>query len=173
LSPQTLLDCDHFDHGCAGGDIKQAFEFLEKEGIRSLQCNPYTSFEGELLNQCMDDEVCESGTPDTYKCQSHSMRIFEDPTSIKQEILQNGPLTTFFLAYTDLLYYKKGIYHHKKGTFGGGHAVKIVGWGRQKKDNYWIIANSWGEEWGIDGYFWFKEGELRVDSFVVGCEPEL
>ena len=83
--------------------------------------------------------------------------------------MQNGPVTTFFLAYTDLLYYKSGVYHKTKGEFGGGHAVKIVGWGKTETENYWIIANSWGADWGLDGYFWMREGELAVDKFAVTC----
>ena len=101
------------------------------------------------------------------------MVIMEDPEAIKQEIYLNGPVTTFFLAFTDLLYYKSGVYHKTSGEFGGGHAVKIVGWGKTETEKYWIIANSWGPEWGMNGYFWMREGELAVDKFAVACMPEL
>ena len=87
--------------------------------------------------------------------------------------MENGPVATFFLAYTDLLYYKSGVYRKTKGEFAGGHAVRIVGWGKTSIENYWIIANSWGDDWGIDGYFLMREGELAVDKFTVGCTPEL
>merc|ERR1711974_280195 len=35
----------------------------------------------------------------------------------------------------------------------GGHAVKIVGWGKQVSEFYWIVQNSWGPGWGESGYF--------------------
>jgi len=46
--------------------------------------------------------------------------------------------------------YKSGVYIHSSGKMLGGHAIKIVGWG----SNYWIVANSWGSSWGLNGYFW-------------------
>ena len=174
LSPQNLLDCDHFNQGCGGGDILKAFEYMENWPIHTEQCNPFNGADGSLHTTCQEDDECQGNfEPVAHKCKEGTVKVYEEPLAIKQEIMKNGPLTTFFLAYTDLLYYKSGVYHHTKGSFGGGHAVKIVGWGKTRRENYWIIANSWGEEWGLDGYFWMREGEGNVDKFVVGCEPEL
>ena len=127
--------------------------------MHSLECNPYTSWEGKITQTCMDDDTCDAGEPDEFKCVRGSHKVYETEEDIKAEILMNGPLTTFFLAYTDLLHYKSGVYHHVDGEFGGGHAVKIVGWGETKREKYWIIANSWGPEWGLDGYYWHRIGD--------------
>ena len=58
LSPQHLIDCDKFDHGCGGGDIKSAMDYLAREGIHTEQCTPYTSFDGEANQKCMNDDNC-------------------------------------------------------------------------------------------------------------------
>ena len=50
--------------------------------------------------------------------------------------------------------YKSGVYIHTSGSVEGGHAVKIVGWGTSGSQDYWIVANSWGPNWGLSGYFW-------------------
>lgn len=63
--------------------------------------------------------------------------------------------------FVDFLIYKSGVYTVNEGTkrFNSGHAIKIVGWGTtDEKQNYWIIENSWGESWGINGFAYIATG---------------
>ncbi|XP_028799537.1 cysteine proteinase COT44-like [Neltuma alba] len=56
--------------------------------------------------------------------------------------------------------------HYRDGIFDGGdcekdstytnHAVLIVGYGSKDRKDYWIVKNSWGANWGMDGYFLMK-----------------
>lgn len=55
----------------------------------------------------------------------------------------------------------------------GGHAIKIVGWGKQDDIDYWIIENSWGEQWGEKGYFRIKFGECNVDMIITAGLADL
>lgn len=41
------------------------------------------------------------------------------------------------------------------GSYVTGHAVRIIGWG----DGYWICANSFGKDWGENGFFRIAFGE--------------
>ena len=44
LSEQNLVDCDKVDHGCMGGIMDNAFEFIKKEmGIDTESSYPYTA----------------------------------------------------------------------------------------------------------------------------------
>ena len=38
----------------------------------------------------------------------------------------------------------------------GGHAVLVVGYDESKK--CLLVRNSWGLDWGIEGYFWLPYG---------------
>lgn len=47
----------------------------------------------------------------------------------------------------DFLSYKSGVYHHTTGSSLGGHAVKLIGWGVEDGTPYWLLVNSWNEQW--------------------------
>jgi cathepsin B len=54
--------------------------------------------------------------------------------------------------------YRTGIYQYVSGSFLGGHAVRVIGYGVLNGVNYWIAANTWGPYWGESGYFRIREG---------------
>ena len=69
--------------------------------------------------------------------------------------------------------YKSGVYFHVKGQFLGRHVVRIFGWGEENNTPYWLIANSWNEDWGDNGLFKIKRGnnECRIEDHVVAALP--
>ena len=42
----------------------------------------------------------------------------------------------------------------KKEVEYGGHAVVIIGWTVINNKEYWVVQNSWGENWGDNGCFY-------------------
>jgi hypothetical protein len=96
---------------------------------------------------------------------------------IRQEIYRWGPVATGFNVYEDFLKFDgKSIYKPKPGQVQlGGHAVSIVGWGTEAGQNYWIMANSWGNKWGNKGYFKIVANDalLQIENNTVGLFPDL
>jgi len=77
------------------------------------------------------------------------------------------------IVYTDFLTYKEGIYHRTEDAFkfNGQHIVKMVGWERNNDGNeYWIIENVWGEDWGEKGYARIngQDKSTMIDFFAIG-----
>jgi len=94
--------------------------------------------------------------------------------------MARGPVTSNMLVFKDLINYESGIYT-QTDDFGnpddliGAHAVLLVGWGRLNETDFWIVKNSWGADWGEDGYFKIQMGSsfLAHASFdgALACTP--
>ncbi|KAH8850203.1 Cathepsin L-like proteinase [Schistosoma japonicum] len=146
LSSQQLIDCSHSfgNHGCLGGDMNNAFRYVEKYGIQSEESYPYLTKEGE----------CQpiKSSPLTY-----SKSIIEiksnDEEQLKYVLYEYGPVSAGINVEQQFMRYKNGIYHSKSCSSADvNHAVLIVGYGEENGIQYWIIKNSWGIEWGENGY---------------------
>eukprot|EP01017_Pseudomicrothorax_dubius_P005307 TRINITY_DN1130_c0_g2_i1.p1 TRINITY_DN1130_c0_g2~~TRINITY_DN1130_c0_g2_i1.p1 ORF type:complete len:391 (+),score=144.64 TRINITY_DN1130_c0_g2_i1:96-1268(+) len=167
LSAQHVLGCDKANFGCKGGSVNQVFEFAKKEGIVDEKCVPYKP---EEKNEC----PTAAGSCTKERVVDYCVTSTEE--GIKREILKNGPVVAVLPVYRDFLVYKKGIYSLIEGTprFQGGHIVKVIGWDIDENDNrYWIIENSWGETWGINGFGHVAIGQkqLLIEEFVLAVTP--
>jgi len=106
---------------------------------------------------------------------------------MKCEIYERGPIATSFEVYSDFMNYNPGgsydhgVYMHSStATVEGGHAIEIVGWGNTTKQEkgttlpYWIVKNSWGPNWGINGYGLIVMGrnESMIESYCVAGIPD-
>jgi len=94
---------------------------------------------------------------------------FMSEESIMETIKNYGPVEAAFTVYSDFENYSSGVYQHTGGSYLGGHAIRIVGWGTDNGTPYWKVANSWNPYWGEDGYFRIVRGqdECGIESQVM------
>jgi len=88
---------------------------------------------------------------------------------IQTEIMNNGPAYVAFLVFSDFPTYKSGVYQRHSMIPLGGHAVEAIGWGTENGTPYWLIKNSWNEQWGLNGTFKILRGKnaCGIESGVV------
>jgi C1A family cysteine protease len=155
LSEQAMVSCDDKNDGCAGGWPDLTMAYLKTTGLPLETDAPYMSGETGITGAC------------TATMQQNTYRVtsFEDVATsveaIKNAIAQHGPVVTGFTVYTDFLSYQSGVYSHVTGFIEGNHMVTIVGY--DDAEQAWIIKNSWGPDWGENGFFRMKAGTNECD----------
>ena len=178
LSPEDLVSCDEHDMGCMGGILSQAWKYLTETGIVTDQCFPYTAGTG-TAPPCPAAGTCAADGVTYQKYKSQDYYRLATVQDIQKAIMTNGPVEAGFEVYKSFMSYKSGVYSRQWWQFWdtlmGGHAIKIVGWGVQDGEDYWLIANSWGTTWGLDGFFKIKKGvnECEIESTVYAGHPLL
>jgi C1A family cysteine protease len=80
--------------------------------------------------------------------------------TIKRALINDGAVGTAFCVSNE--FFEDNIYYQPPDNpRDPNHAVAIVGWNDSKvtqapEPGAWIVKNSWGSEWGEDGYFWIS-----------------
>ena len=72
---------------------------------------------------------------------------------MQREIMAHGPIEVSYYIYSDFAQYRGGVYRRSAQARGpvGGHAVKLIGWGEEGGQPYWLAVNSWSPLWGEGG----------------------
>ncbi|XP_076439786.1 putative peptidase C1-like protein F26E4.3 [Babylonia areolata] len=193
LSAQHTLSCDtDGQDGCTGGHVDRAWYFLRKYGVVTEACYPYSSGKTSMEGECglpirTRGGDCPSGIAykkeKRYKA-SPPYRIRPLEREIMKEIMDNGPVQAIFEVPEDFFMYKSGVYQYTavtrndppKARKSAYHSVRILGWGVERTADgdiikYWICANSWGPEWGENGYFRIVRGvnANNIENFIIGA----
>jgi len=165
FSPTHLVGCDRRNSGCGGGITIPAWRYIDLRGLPLLSCQPYdvNQTEFKCSKKCVNSEQFVVNYTEFW-----SVVRFPSIQDMQIAIMKDGPVTTSIRIYSDLLYYKSGVYNHIKGDLLAFHAVEITGWGVLNGVDYWIISNSWGPDWGLLGSFLIKRGvnECGVEDYV-------
>lgn len=80
-----------------------------------------------------------------------------DTGAMQRELITHGPFEVGFEVFSDFHSYTTGVSSRTLSATGpgGGHAVKVIGWGEMSvgssgvMEKYWLIANSWTTDWGF------------------------
>ena len=143
LSEQDLIDCStsYDNHGCNGGLMTQAFEFIiARKGLCSESNYSYTGQDG-TCRKCVKVE----GT-DINDCKQISSGDYNSIVAA----LSKQPISVGIQANTfQFQHYNSGIFNSTECFTGEiDHGVLLVAY---DKDSL-TIKNSWGDTWGENGY---------------------
>ncbi|XP_062892628.1 cathepsin L-like isoform X2 [Mobula hypostoma] len=152
MSEQELLDCDHFDRACKGGYPYNAFRsIMQLGGMMSERTYPYRAAQ----HHCRFRRSLVVARVLTYK------RIRPNECEMKRWVAKRGPIIVMMNARA-LKGYRRGILRPNWfwcPPITLNHVLLVVGYGVERGLPYWIIKNSWGRNWGENGYFRIYWGE--------------
>ncbi len=156
LSEQQCMDCNSYGADCGGGWAVAAYEVFQDPGSAREICIPYQAADGF---PCTQDQCQVQARIDGF------FSVKNNVDTLKQCIYDYGPVYTSMYAHDNLNYYTSGCYDYDANTTPN-HAVLIVGWDDTKcsGEGAWIVKNSWGTDWGIDGYGYIKYGVCKIGS---------
>ncbi|XP_035679889.1 cysteine proteinase 1-like [Branchiostoma floridae] len=176
------------DCGVFGGWPYLAFQYIKRVGgIEKEEDYPYCSGLGGEKGTCFpcpapayNASMCGPAVSYCNETESCGFRLDKskfipglqvtdwaaidtNETTIAVQLMKIGPLSVALNAVL-LQFYHRGVFEpHFCDPKSLDHAVLLTGWGVEKtifgeKKPYWIIKNSWGKKWGMDGYFYIKRG---------------
>ena len=150
LSEQNLMDCSdaYGNEGCNGGLMDDAFKYVrDNKGIDTEKSYPY---------KARDSRKCYFKRKNVGATDTGYTDIAEgDEEKLKLAVATQGPISVGIDASHDSFQsYQSGVYYEKDCDASElDHGVLVVGYGTDPDNgDYWIVKNSWGADWGMNGY---------------------
>jgi len=177
ISAATALSCSFYTQGCHGGFPFLASKYAQDFGAAYDAAIPYVPRNGkcrlrgkhQLVSRAMEYQYIGG----YYGASSEE--------AMRRDLFDHGPLVVGFEVAYGLHSYSHGVFstevrlptqnHFQRVN----HAVLIVGFGKQGDTPYWLVKNSWGRDWGENGFFRIKRGDdnLNIEHMAVGAYPSL
>merc|ERR1719345_184709 len=155
LSEEMLVDCSKQNHGCGGGSMDLAFQYVEKNGLCTEDSYKYIAGGGKA-GTCKASS-CTKGLAAGAVTGFHDVGANSEQNMMSALAL--GPVSIAVEAdKATFQSYRSGIMTGLCGT-NLDHGILAVGYGTDSGSKYWWVKNSWGEQWGISGFGKLERGK--------------
>ncbi|XP_075181484.1 cathepsin W-like [Anomaloglossus baeobatrachus] len=143
LSVQQVLDCGPCEAGCRGGYPWDAYiTVMMQKGLVNERQYEYVG----VTRRCRNTSSLKTSISDFVMLPKNEQAM--------ASYLKNNGTIVVAINSTLLKNYGGGVIQHKSCGPVVDHAVLLVGYYlKDKKSPHWILKNSWGQDWGENGFF--------------------
>jgi len=186
LSIQAQLSCDTINHGCTGGAPNLAYDYIYLAGGAEANSDYGDGKYHGRENEHLKCEVKDYTNPQEARKKVSAAAYFnlqDEPAMIKH-VTNTGPLSvcgdsTCFHHYTSGIISGedcKGTPNHCFSIVGINHAPEGKDYEGEDLVPYWIVRNSWGDDFGHHGYVYIAVGDdncriTNAATFVSASKP--
>lgn len=178
FSPSFLYNQIGLD-GCQGSYIIRAMEYMTDRGAIEYDKFPYTD---QNCSRQPDQSLIQEAAK--YKMRGFNRLSQGDRTdaidirAIRENLAQGAPVVIGMMVGQSFMQSMAGkdVWEPEAGDrqmMGfGGHAMCVVGYDDRKYGGAFLLMNSWGPEWGTNGFAWVRYGDFRYYvREAYGLEP--
>lgn len=163
LSEQQLVDCSvpEGNQGCDGGLMDSAFQYIiNNKGITSESAYPYSA---------TGPNNCVSGNPSVSVITGFKDVPINSETALLSAIVQQPVSVAVEADQDSFQFYSSGVMTKPCGT-NLDHGVLAVGYGTLAGQDFYLVKNSWGADWGLKGYIMLGRGSAYSPSGQCGIQ---
>ena len=151
LSIQFPLSCNFYSEGCDGGYPILVGKFFHEFEIVPKDCFEYEEEDNDCENVCDYTKYKKKYIVSEYGYLGGFYGADTELLMIK-ELRARGPIPGNIMVPLEFNYYKNGIFSEKD----------------LKKNKFWICENTWGDDWGENGFFRVKRGNNEINIETMG-----
>lgn len=166
VSEQQLVDCSvsEGNQGCNGGLMDYAFQYvLDNKGLTTEAAYPYTA---TGPNNCVS-----AGKPSVLTLSGFKDVPANSEVALLTAIAQQPVSVAVEADQGSFQFYSGGVMTKACGT-SLDHGVLAVGYGTLGGQDYYKVKNSWGADWGMDGYILLGRGASFGASGQCGIQMD-
>jgi len=168
LSEEQLVDCSQAqgNQGCEGGLMDQAFQYIISNGGIDTEADyAYTAQDGTCNASKQKKKI--------GKITKYTDVAAGDEVALAQAA-NIGPVSVAVEADQSCFqFYSGGVLSDPSCGTQLDHGVLVTGYDHDSTSglDYWVVKNSWGADWGLNGYLWIARGTNECGIASVNSYP--